>query len=156
MARPLKLITISLSLAALAAVVSACGTQRISVPKSSAAAYNGAVLFSQRCAGCHTISYAGTHGSASNIRDRQPINGPNFDQRCERPISRVLYAIENGGFAGAYMPANVVVGQQAREVATFVARYAGRQAVTQPGQTPCVDQALGTLPPSGADNLTTP
>ncbi len=35
----------------------------------------------------------------------------------------MLYAIENGGFSGAYMPQNVVVGKQAQEVAAFVARY---------------------------------
>ena len=47
------------------------------------------------------------------------------------------------GSAGAYMPANVVVGPQAREVALFVSRFAGRQAVNEPapGIKPCVDQA---------------
>ncbi len=40
----------------------------------------------------------------------------------------MLYAIENGGFSGAYMPQNVVVGQDAIDVAKFVATYAGRQA----------------------------
>ena len=48
--------------------------------------------------------------------------------RCERPVDRVLYAIENGGFSGAYMPQNVVVGQDAVDVAKFVATYAGREA----------------------------
>ena len=90
--------------------------------------YRGAVLFSQRCSGCHTLSYAATHGSAANVRTREVDNGPNFNVRCERPVTRVLYAIENGGFSGAIMPQNVVVGQQAREVAEFVAKYAGRQA----------------------------
>ena len=42
------------------------------------------------------------------------------------PRSDVLYAIENGGFSGAYMPQNIVVGTQAREIANFIARYAGR------------------------------
>ena len=86
------------------------------------------MLFNQRCAGCHTLSYAGTHGSAPNVRTAQAINGPNFNVRCERPVVRVLYAIENGGFSGAYMPQNIVVGQQARDVAQFVATYSGRQA----------------------------
>ena len=61
---------------------------------------------------------------------------------------RVLYAIENGGFSGAYMPQNIVVGQQARDVAEFVSRFAGLRGVYQPGsaQPPCKDQAIGTLP----------
>ena len=37
----------------------------------------------------------------------------------------MLYAIENGGFSGAIMPQNIVVGEQARQVAEFVAQYAG-------------------------------
>ena len=71
------------------------------------------MLFSQRCSGCHTLSYAGTHGSAPNVRTAQSNSGPNFNMRCERPVDRVLYAIENGGFSGAYMPQNIVVGQDA-------------------------------------------
>src|SRR6204780_4015735 len=126
--------------------ISACGTQKISVPKSNAQLYHGAVLFSERCAGCHTLYAAGTHGSAPNIRTAQPISGPNFDVRCERPIDRVLYAIENGGFSGAYMPQNVVVGQDAIDVAKFVATYAGRQAPVQIGIIDCVKRPIGTLP----------
>ena len=90
--------------------------------------HSGAELFQQRCSGCHTLSYAAANGSASNIRTAQATSGPNFNQRCERPVDRVLYAIENGGFSGAYMPQNVVVGQDALDVAKFVATYAGRQA----------------------------
>jgi len=116
------------------------------VPKSDAPVYHGAVLFNMRCAGCHTLSYAATHGSAPNVRTAQANSGPNFNVLCERPITRVLYAIENGGFSGAYMPQNVVVGQDAVDVARFVATYAGRAAPTQPGVPSCVQKAIGTLP----------
>jgi mono/diheme cytochrome c family protein len=153
MTRPLQVASTFLCLAAASMAVSACGTQKISVPRSNAAAYEGAVLFSQRCSGCHTLSFAGTHGSATNIRDRQSINGPNFNQRCERPVDRVLYAIENGGFSGAYMPQNIVVGQDAREVALFVAQYAGRQTPPQPGVPPCTAQPIGTLPAATATGI---
>ncbi len=117
MSRPLRVLAIVCAMAAVAAVITACGTEKIKVSKSDPNVHWGAVLFSQRCAGCHTLSYAGTHGSASNVRTREITNGPNFDQRCERPITRVLYAIQNGGFSGAIMPQNVVVGQDARDVA---------------------------------------
>jgi mono/diheme cytochrome c family protein len=150
MRRPLRVLLFSAATIATAALAAACGTQRISVPKSNKIAYAGAVLFQQRCAGCHTLSYAATHGSASNIRTAQANNGPNFDVRCERPIDRVLYAIENGGFSGAIMPQNVVIGKQAVEVAEFVAQYAGRQEAPVPGVKPCDTEPLGTLPPSSA------
>jgi mono/diheme cytochrome c family protein len=145
MSRPVKVLFISVAAVVTAALGTACGTEKISVPESSPN-HAGAVLFSQRCSGCHTLSYAATHGSAANARSREIVNGPNFDQRCERPVDRVLYAIQNGGFSGAIMPQNIVVGQDARNVANFVATYSGRQAPKVPGVTPCTQQPIGTLP----------
>ena len=69
---------------------------------------------------------------------------------CVRPVERVLYAIENGGFSGAYMPQNIVVGKQAREIADFVARFAGRQAPLQPNVEPCTSKPLDALPLTGS------
>jgi mono/diheme cytochrome c family protein len=151
MTRPVRSLLVAIAALGVVLAAAACGTQRISIPRSDPNYQQdaqAAVLFSQRCAGCHTLSYAGTHGSGANPRTYESINGPNFNVRCERPAIRVLYAIENGGFSGAYMPQNIFVGQQAREVAMFVSRYAGRQAVTQPGSAlaPCTQQAIGTLP----------
>ncbi|MGB9184814.1 MAG: cytochrome c [Solirubrobacteraceae bacterium] len=146
MRRWLRVLVLSGAAVAVAAGTAACGTERISVPKNNAAVYRGAVLFSERCAGCHTLNYAGTHGSAPNIRTAQAINGPNFNVRCERPITRVLYAIENGGFSGAYMPQNIVVGQDAADVAKFVSTYAGRLAPKLVGVTRCQQLSVGTLP----------
>jgi mono/diheme cytochrome c family protein len=150
MSRVAKLLILPAALAVMV-VTAACGTQRISVAKNASQPaggdlYHGAVLFSQRCAGCHTLSYAGTHGSASNPRDAQGNSGPNFDQRCERPVARVLYAIENGGFSGQYMPQNIVVGADAVNVAKFVATYSGHQIPAVPGVKPCRDKPIGTLP----------
>jgi mono/diheme cytochrome c family protein len=140
-----KLLVVPVALAA-ALSISACGTQKISVSKSNPQLYHGAVLFSQRCAGCHTLYAAATHGSAPNIRTAAAISGPNFNVRCERPIDRVLYAIENGGFSGAYMPQNIVVGQDAIDVAKFVSTYAGTKAPTQIGLVNCNRRPIGTLP----------
>jgi mono/diheme cytochrome c family protein len=159
MSRPVKVL-LSGALLAVAALASACGTEKIKVPKSEATLYQGAVLFNQRCSGCHTLSYAATHGSAQNVRTAQINNGPNFDIRCERPVARVLYAIQNGGFSGVIMPQNIVVGQQAREVAEFVATYSGRKAPKITGVTPCQQVAIGTiqeaLAPSSSSTSTGP
>jgi mono/diheme cytochrome c family protein len=143
-----KILLLSAAAIAVAVITAACGTERIAVQKSNPL-YAGAVLFSQRCSGCHTLSYAATHGSAPNVRTAQANSGPNFNVRCERPVTRVLYAIENGGFSGAYMPQNVVVGQDAMEVAKFVATYAGRASPKLTGVPLCQSQSIGTLP-SGA------
>lgn len=115
---------------AIAIFVAACGEQKIEVPKSSPDRA-AAELFKQRCAACHTFKPAGTSGSAANIRTRERTDGPNFNVRAEC-VQRVLYAIQNGGFSGAVMPANIAVGRDARALAEFVAKYAGADAGARP------------------------
>jgi mono/diheme cytochrome c family protein len=114
------------SLLAAAGAISACGSQGISVSKSSSH-YRGAVLFRDHCSGCHTLSVVGAEGSATSIKDRLKTNGPNFNIRKEN-VEQVLYAIRNGGFSGAIMPENLVVGDDAKDIATFLAAYSGKQA----------------------------
>jgi mono/diheme cytochrome c family protein len=126
MFRPKTSFLLPLLAVVLALPLVACGEQKIQVASSSPQRA-GAELFQQRCAGCHTFTAAGTMGSSANVRTRERTDGPNFDTRREC-VERVLYAIANGGFSGAIMPQNIVVGEQAREVAEFVARYAGEKA----------------------------
>src|SRR3954454_12147852 len=114
-----------------AGVLAACGSQSVSVPQSENT-HSGAVLFAQHCSGCHTLSYAGTQGSATNVRNRERVDGPNFDQRKEQ-ADQVLYAIRNGGFSGAIMPENIVVGRDAQQIADFLAEYSGRKAKAPKG-----------------------
>jgi cytochrome c551 len=103
----------------------ACGSEGISLKSgSSPQVQRGAQLFANRCAGCHTLDVAGTQGSATRIHDRERTDGPNFNVRPETSDS-VLYAIRNGGFSGAIMPENIVVGKDAQAVAAFVSKYAG-------------------------------
>lgn len=156
MSRPFRVLLVTVAAIAVATITGACGTERVSVPNTPQdhALYEGAVLFHERCAGCHTLSYAATHGSAAFVRSAEFNNGPNFNVRCERPMTRVLYAIENGGFSGAIMPQNVVVGQQAIDVAKFVATYAGRQAPRVPGIVPCGRLPIGSAPAPGATTST--
>jgi mono/diheme cytochrome c family protein len=105
----------------------ACGSEGISsqVDSQPANIQRGAVLFSQRCSGCHTLGVAGTQGTTNNVRQRERTDGPNFNTRQET-MDNVLYAIRNGGFSGAIMPENIVVGQDANDVAAFLSKYAGK------------------------------
>jgi mono/diheme cytochrome c family protein len=115
----------------------ACGSEGISLAKSDPN-YKGAEIFAERCAGCHTLDVAGTQGSATNVRTRELKDGPNFNQRKE-DVNSVLYAIRNGGFSSGPMPQNIVVGQDAQEVARFVAANSGKLAppqVTVPQSSP--------------------
>ena len=112
-------------LLAFALALSACGSQSIGVAKTSPY-YRGAVLFRDHCSGCHTLSIVGAQGSATNIKNRVRTNGPNFNIREEK-AEQVLYAIRNGGFSGAIMPENIVLGDDAKAVASFLAKYSGSQ-----------------------------
>jgi mono/diheme cytochrome c family protein len=115
-----KALLVACALGALAVLATACGSEGVQVND------RGAQLFAERCAGCHTLTAAGTHGSVG-----ERISGPNLNFRKETKTT-VLYAIRNGGFSGAIMPQNVVVGKDAEDVAAFVAKYAGTKAKSPP------------------------
>ncbi len=111
-----------------AAVLAGCGEESIELDANeSDRIRDGALIFNDKCSGCHTLESAGTQGSAVNVRDRERTDGPNFNTRPES-VDAVLYAIRNGGFSGAIMPANIVVGDEARKVAEYLTKYAGRDA----------------------------
>jgi mono/diheme cytochrome c family protein len=115
------------TLAALAAVMAApiasgCGSEGVQVKD------RGAQLFAERCAGCHTLKAAGTQGSIGGTRP----TGPNLNKR-KLTKDEALFAIRNGGFSGAIMPQNIVVGKDAEAVAEFLAKYAGTEAKSPPG-----------------------
>ncbi len=130
-------------LAALGAVaLSACGEQEIELDprdRANANIVNGARIFSDKCATCHTLEAAAAEGSAYSTRDRELVDGPNLNTRNEE-VDATLYAIRNGGFSGAIMPENIITGQEARNVAEFVARYSGRLSVVP--KTPNNDSAV--------------
>ncbi len=115
------ILSTSLAVAAILGL-SACGfgEEGISVSKSEPE-YKGAQLFAANCSGCHTLSAAGAQGTGNRGTRTQ---GPNLDQRKET-LESSLFAIENGGYSGAIMPQNIVVGEEADAVARFVARYSG-------------------------------
>ena len=120
------MLAVATTLLAIAGSLAACGSQGNSVAKTSPY-YRGSVLFRDHCSGCHTLSVVGAEGSATSIKDRLKTNGPNFNIRKEN-MEQVLYAIRNGGFSGAIMPENLVVGDDAKDIASFLAAYSGKQA----------------------------
>jgi len=124
--RPVLIIAMVLA-AALGLAACGFGEEKISVSDKDPN-HEGAVLFATHCSGCHTLSAAGTQGSGNRGERTQ---GPNLNQRVES-YDDALYAIQNGGFSGAIMPQNIVVGDEAKAVAKFVAKYAGSEAEESP------------------------
>jgi mono/diheme cytochrome c family protein len=112
------------------ALAAGCGGE-IEVPEDQTAERQGAVLFYERCSGCHSLDAANAYGSKppGALQGGERTNGPNFNVR---KVSRddALFAIRNGGFSGAIMPANIVVGNEAERVADFLAAYSGGESGT--------------------------
>src|SRR3954451_24624428 len=131
---PRRALTVVLALAAVASL-SACGSRGISVSKSDPTS-EGARLFAERCSGCHTLDKVGAEGSATKVRDRERVDGPNFNTRKEQ-VNQVLYAIRNGGFSGAIMPENIVVGKESQAGAQVLAEEDGTQGPTSVSPNGC-------------------
>ena len=114
------------------AILTGCQTQEIEV--DSTADEKGAELFAERCSGCHTLAAASSEGSKpeGQVSGGERTNGPNFETRKVQKDD-VLFAIRNGGFSGAIMPANIVVGEDAEAVAEFLEKYSGRDKGTGDG-----------------------
>jgi mono/diheme cytochrome c family protein len=110
--------------AALALTAGGCGGR---IKTDSATDHNAAVSFNQHCSGCHSLAAANAYGSKPNGKLKKPerTDGPNFNQRKVQKAD-ALFAIRNGGFSGAIMPANIVTGKEADELAAFVAKYSKR------------------------------
>jgi mono/diheme cytochrome c family protein len=117
-----------------ATVLSACGSEGNSVKDSNASVERGSQLFAERCSGCHTMDVVGAQGGATKVRDRERVDGPNFNVRREC-ADNVLYAIRNGGYSGAIMPENIAVGKDADDIAQFLQKYSGLKAKRAVGAT---------------------
>ena len=77
---------------------------------------DGKQLFIQTCKSCHTLAAVDAHG----------VTGPNLDELGGVDKQRVLNAIKNGGTGQKRMPAGLLQGQDAQDVAAYVAAVAGQ------------------------------
>jgi cytochrome c5 len=83
--------------------------------KLNAADRKGRDVFEVNCGGCHTLAAAHAQGTV----------GPNLDD-LKPPKSLILDALAHGRLRGnGNMPANIVQGPEAQEVADFVSKVAG-------------------------------
>jgi len=91
---------------------------------------SGQSLFQTNCGNCHTLYAAGTDGNfAPNLDVLLAPAGPPSGSAAEQTTEgRVLNAIEegvDGATTSGRMPPGILDGEQAEEVAEFVARTAG-------------------------------
>jgi mono/diheme cytochrome c family protein len=127
----------AVALAGLALVAAGCGTGGISSGPADRAA--GKELFVQKCGSCHTLADAGTQGTIGpNLDDA--FRGPReqgFEESSIRNVvhDQILFPVTNPsgvdvGLNGLQkkvtgMPAELVTGDDANNVAAYVASVAG-------------------------------
>jgi cbb3-type cytochrome c oxidase subunit III len=115
--RPLSGVALALAAAVLAA---GCGTG--GKASAHADAQNGAALFTAKCGACHVLAAAGTQGTVGpNLDDAfGPSRQQGFKQSTIQNV--VLLQIRQ---PSPPMPASLVKGQDAQDVAAYVAAVAG-------------------------------
>jgi mono/diheme cytochrome c family protein len=90
----------------------------------------GQSLFQTNCGNCHTLYAAGTDGNFAPDLDEllSPSGPPEDEATIKQTKKRVLNAIEHGvdsTTTAGRMPPGILSGEQAEEVAEFVATTAG-------------------------------
>jgi mono/diheme cytochrome c family protein len=89
---------------------------------------HGKTLFETNCGTCHSLYAAGTDGNFGPDLDLLLAPSGPTPEGIKAIRSRVLGAVENGvdSTTPGRMPPGILAGQQAEEVADFVAYVAGR------------------------------
>jgi mono/diheme cytochrome c family protein len=112
----LLLLGVGVPAAVIAAVSNNNSIPEANVTDLTASEQHGRELFGLRCANCHTLKAANASGAI----------GPDLDQR-RPPKALVLDAIEKGRAQGnGQMAAQLYTGEDAEDVANFVAKAVGQ------------------------------
>jgi cbb3-type cytochrome c oxidase subunit III len=107
-------------LAAAVLIAAGCGTG--GKANSSGDQTNGQKLFQAKCAGCHVLAAAGSQGTLGpNLDDA--FAGPKAEHFKQSTMQNVV--LDQIREASMPMPANLVKGQDAIDVAGYVAAVAG-------------------------------
>lgn len=129
MTRPAKLLSLASLLAALA-VLSGCDAQE------NADLDNGRVLFNEQCGRCHILAEAGSAGEVGPDLDAAfaaardvGMDNDTIEGVVEQQISNPRTTDPDDP---TYMPANLVTGDDARDVAAYVASVAGVPGIMPP------------------------
>jgi mono/diheme cytochrome c family protein len=92
------------------------GVGSLRTEKESKSDEEGKELFLATCKSCHNLDAVQAQG----------VTGPDLDELGGLDAERVLNAIENGGTGQGRMPAGLLQGEDAENVARYVARVAGQ------------------------------
>jgi len=133
---------LAIALVSLAAVVllgAGCG-ETVGYTEATGDKANGKELFTAKCGGCHTLADAGTTGNIGpNLDDafaESRRNGLGESTFVQVVRDQIAYSIVNTSTGAPGMPQNLVTGQDAIDVATYVASVAGTGKAPAPATAP--------------------
>lgn len=118
-------------LAATAVIAAGCGAVHRVTAGTASDASTGKALFVAKCGSCHTLADAGTKGVVGPNLDNAFafVKKQGFKEQSIRDLIRgqIAYSEANPGTGTADapnpgMPSNLIVGQQASDVAIYVAK----------------------------------
>ncbi len=126
-----------LGLGVVTLVVAGCGS--VGYTEAGGDQAKGKTLFAQNCASCHTLADAGTTGKVGpNLDDGfRRAREDGMTEATVRQVVRgqIAYPVTNPVTGSPGMPADIVTGQDANDVAAYVAAVAGRPAAAPAGET---------------------
>ncbi len=122
------------------------GEEEAGTVKVAAADVESKDLFNNNCGPCHTLAAAGSDGVVGPDLDQTLIpSGTNSAESYSGTSTRVMQAVTCG--VSGRMPKAILLGDEAQDVAAFVAAYAG-----QIDKGPVVDLETAEKPPPPACN----
>ncbi len=123
-----RVLTIASALAALVVLLAGCG-ETVGYTEGNGDKTNGKELFTAKCGSCHTLADAGTAGTIGpNLDDafaESRRNGLGESTFVQVVRDQIAYAIETTSTGAPGMPRDLVTGQDAIDVASYVASVAG-------------------------------
>ena len=109
-------------------VVAGCGS--VGYTKAGGDRANGKELFTQKCSSCHVLADAGTTGNVGpNLDDGfRRAREDGMTEATVRQVVRgqIAYPVTSPVTGSPGMPADIVTGQDANDVAAYVAAVAGQ------------------------------
>ncbi len=125
----------SVLLVAAAAALLAAGCGSEGLPEAGNTS-NGETLFKEKCGSCHTLAAAGTNGQVGPNLDeafyQSKLNGLGEEGIAGVVKNQIAYPITDTVTGAPGMPANLVTGQDANDVALYVASVAATGTAAAP------------------------
>jgi mono/diheme cytochrome c family protein len=149
--RPLQAAAVVTLVLAAALGLAACG-DTVGYSEASGDRIRGKELFVRGCGSCHTLADAGTTGTIGPNLDfafvQSRIDGLGEDTIRQVVRGQIAYPVTDPPTDAPGMPADIFTGQDAQDVATYVASVAGLDANGEP-----IDPANPPepKPPSGGE-----